>query len=247
MGRRGGPREPAAGRPLIGSVRRLVLACVLVLLTACATARPSVTGTGMSSPRPLPQRTAVAVPSAAASDTLPTPGRPYGADEVLAAMRNSRHPGGVPDSIETLDVTEQVAAELWTFDGEPWQTLSASGSCGAETCSLDVAGTPASGGGEDLYQFIVDPGAGSVELVASDLHGYPILLEAPLDAIVRAGVDGDLISGLQLVSVRWLPPPDAGQFVLSYRSGGEEGAPSVDVVVDFPGRRVVEVRDPTRS
>jgi len=35
-----------------------------------------------------------------------------------------------------------------------------------------------------------------------------------------------------LTNVRWLPPPDETQFVISYRSGGEEGSCSADITVD---------------
>jgi hypothetical protein len=176
-----------------------------------------------------------------ASEPGSAPGRPYEAAEVLAAMRDSRRPGGVPDQLETDAIAAAVAERLWTWDGEPWDGLSIGGACGPEGCSLDVAGSPGGGAGTDLYSFSIDPAAGDVEMTASDLHGYPPALESELDAIARAALAADQLRGLRLSGGRWLPPPDEGRYWLAYRSGGEEGAPGVDVLLDHVSRRVIEV------
>jgi hypothetical protein len=49
---------------------------------------------------------------------------------------------------------------------------------------------------------------------------------------------------MALVGARWLPPPEAGQYWLSYRSGGEEGSPGLDVLLDAVHGVVIESRQP---
>jgi hypothetical protein len=160
-------------------------------------------------------------------------------------MASSRRPGGIPRQLQTTPIAVAIAAQVWTYDGTPWPAITTGGSCGPQSCTLDVSGIPDRGAGEDLYTFAITPADASVELLVADLHGYPKDLDAELDAIARAGVDPGRLAGLDLVGARWLPPPRDGQFVLSYRSGGEEGSPALDVTVDLGARRVLEVARPT--
>ncbi|HEX7197446.1 MAG TPA: hypothetical protein VF364_11515, partial [Candidatus Limnocylindria bacterium] len=63
------------------------------------------------------------MPSATASPKafdLPEAGRPFDAEAILAAMRDSRRPGGVPDEMQTDAIAAAVADAIWTIDGEPW-------------------------------------------------------------------------------------------------------------------------------
>lgn len=156
-------------------------------------------------------------------------------------MRDSRRPGGVPDAVQTVSIADQMAAALWTYDGAPWPTVAISGSCGPDTCTIDVSGTPDGAAGEDLYTFSVTPADETVELLVADLHGYPSDLDGEFDAIARGGVAAERLAGLGLVGARWLPPPDDGRFVASYRSGGEEGSAALDVTLDLATRDVVAV------
>jgi len=185
-----------------------------------------------------------AVRESAAVEASPAsvPGRPYDADAVLTAMRQSRRPGGVPDVLETEPIAAAIADELWTWSGEPWTSLTVGGACGPERCSIDVAGAPAEAVGDDLYQLSVSLADGAVTVVGTELRGYPPDLEARLDAIARAGAGGDQLEGLALQRARWLPPPDDGRFVLAYRSGGEEGSPAADVTVDLEAGTVIGMR-----
>jgi hypothetical protein len=209
----------------------------VVLLAACGGPVPSAA--------PLASVDASrAAPSGApsgATGSLATPGTPYAADDVLAAMRDSRRPGGVPDELETDALAEEVAAALWTWNGEPWTSWSIAGSCGPESCTLDVAGSPADGAGTDLYSFDVSRDAGAVSLAGTDLHGYPPDLEARLDAAARQSLAAASLEGLSLVSVRWLPPPETDRYWLVYRSGGEEGAPRLDALLDLATGEIIEV------
>lgn len=156
-------------------------------------------------------------------------------------MRASRRPGGVPDELQTEPIAAAVAAQLWTWDGEPWTGMSIGAACGPERCSLDVAGTPPGAAGEDLYQLEVRLADATALVLGSELRGYPAALDQQLDAIARAGA-GERLRGLVLQTARWLPPPDAGRYVVAYRSGGEEGSRAVDVTVDLGTGTVVEVR-----
>jgi hypothetical protein len=212
-----------------------------LLLVACGTdARPS----GSFSSLEPSTRPSASAPSAEPSvgGTLASPDRPYVADDLLAAMRDSRRPGGVPDELETDTVAGAVAEMLWTWDGAPWEILAVSGACGPETCSLDVAGATA-GGGTDLYSFGVDAASGAVELLGTDLHGHPPALDAELDAAARAALDAEDLDGLALVGARWLPPPETDRYWLAYRSGGEVGAPGLEVLIDLASGEVLRAEE----
>jgi hypothetical protein len=153
-------------------------------------------------------------------------------------MRESRRPGGVPDQLETDTIARAVAEAIWTFDGGPWQETVVGGSCGRETCTLEVAGMPDGALGEDVYAFNVDVDTGAVEPVSADLHGIPADLVVELDDMTQRLLD-DPSSVVELTSAAWLPPPDDGTFVLAYRSGGEEGSCMVNVTLDAAAERVV--------
>jgi hypothetical protein len=169
-------------------------------------------------------------------------GQPYDAATVLAAMRDSTRPGGVPDELQTDAVAAAVADQIWTWNGQPWQTLSVGGGCGPAECDLDVAGSADAAAGADLYTFTVEVAGGVVTLQSTDLHGYPAALDAELDAMARAAA-GDEVGDLAFVSARWLPPPDQGRFWLAYRTGGEEGAPGLDLLLDSTTGTIVERRE----
>ena len=188
---------------------------------------------GCSSPAPSasPSASAAASEAAPSSSVAPSPGRPFDAEAILLAMRESRRPGGVPDELETDEIAAAVTEQIWTFDGEPWPEIAIGGSCGPETCTLEVGGIPAGALGEDLYTFDVAPATSAVELVSADLRGFPQSLLATLDEMARADLD-DPPPDLALVSASWLPPPDDGRFVLAYRSGGEEGSCQLNVTLD---------------
>jgi hypothetical protein len=201
----------------------------LALLVPLATLLASCADIGPSPSQPIQ-------PSAPAEVTridLPEPGQPFDAAAILAAMRDSRRPGGVPDELETDAIASALAEAIWTLDGEPWRTLSAGGSCGPQTCTLEIAGADADVQAEDLWIFEVTPASGTVDLVSAELRSVPPEMVARLDELTRSlfpPIDGD---DLDLTSARWLPPPDETQFVLSYRSGDEERSScGVDVTVD---------------
>lgn len=204
-------------------------AAILAVLAGCGGPAPTVTVSPSADPsRPPPSTVATA-----SSGTFATPGTPYIAADLLAAMRDSRRPGGVPDELETDAVAGAIAERLWTWDGQPWATWTVAGSCGPASCSLDVAGDAPDGAGTDLYTFSIERSTGVVDVAGTDLHGYPPGLEARLDAIARGALDAADLEGLTLVGARWLPPPETDRYWLAYRSGGEEGAPRLDVVVDL--------------
>jgi hypothetical protein len=199
--------------------RILAIGALLALLSACADAVPS--------------RSEASAGESVAVIPLPAPGQPFSADTLLAAMRDSRRPGGVSDEIATGAVAANLADAIWTIDGQPWTTISAGGSCGPQTCTLEFAGAAAGAVGEDLWVFEVTPDSGQVEVVSAELRSLPADLLARLDAATRASLASDELEGLALTNLRWLPPPDETQFVLSYRSGGEEGGPcGMDVTLD---------------
>jgi hypothetical protein len=88
--------------------------------------------------------------------------------------------------------------------------------------------------------FDVEPGTGAVRVASAELRSLPAGLAADLDVLVRSLVEPDALEGLFVTSARWLPPPAASQFTLSYRSGGEEGGScGTDITVDAPVPEIV--------
>ena len=214
----------------------------MVLLTACSGPLPSSPGasaptTASTIATPQPE------PSASSADgvALPVAGRPWDATTLLAAMRASTRPGGVPDELETAALAGAISSSIWTVDGTPWDSVSVGGFCGVSTCTLDVAGSRDDRTGEDLWTLEIARASGAVEVLVADVRSLPPGLVADLDRLVRALVtelDGD---GLVLTNARWLPPPSTGgTFVLSYRSGGEEGSCAREITVNASDGEVVE-------
>lgn len=207
----------------------LALVGLVALLTGCAD-NPSPTASASDAPPTAAASPATAPPSA--GGPLPEPARPFDAATLLAAMRDSRRPDGVPDELETDRVASALAESIWTLDGEPWTAISAGGSCGPDTCTLEISGAGQGAQGDDLWVFGVTPATGAVQLESAELRSLPPDLVARLDQQARSLVPPAVLDGLILTNVRWLAPPDDGQFVVSYRSGGEEGSCGADVTVD---------------
>lgn len=178
------------------------------------------------------------------SPPRPVTARPYDAAAVLDAMAASRRPGGVPDELETPGVAAVLASAVWTFDGRPYPSLVIGGSCGPSSCTLEVSGQPAGAAGSDLYVFAVSRPANAVSRTTNDLHGYPSGLDAAIESVARAGVPAAEIGQLAYATASWQVPPRNGWFVAAFRSGGEEGSPGLDVLVDLPARRVMGIAPP---
>lgn len=221
----------------------LALAALLVASTAACAAEASLptspTPTTTTSPTatasPLVTPTPTPTPSEAPGPIgieLPAVGTPFDAATIVTAMRESRRPGGVPDELETDAIAGAVAATISTFDGLPWTTMAASGSCGPDSCTLELAGTRPDGHGDDLWIFDVRPADGTVAVTTAELRGLPNQLLPELDGLARSLLPAATLDGLLLTSARWLPPPDGGQFVLSYRGDGEEGSCILDLTLD---------------
>jgi hypothetical protein len=204
-------------------------------LAACATPTPSDGPTGSEGAASQSESGQLASGAPAA-----TPGHPYDADELLTAMRGSTRPGGVPDQLETDAIAAALAEQIWTWDGEPWAIISVGAACGESQCSVDVAGSKEGVAGADLYTFNVSVGDGTVDLVTTDLRAYPAALDASLDRVARAAGAAEL-GALSYAGAQWLPPPDEDRYRLAYRSGGEEGAPGVDLLLDLATGEVLEL------
>lgn len=195
--------------------------------TAVLSSSPSATVEPTASPSPIPSPSPEPTPAV----TVDAPDRPYDAATILDAMRDSRRPDGVPAQLQTLEVAGALADRIWTIGGEPWEAIAIGASCGFDSCLVEIAGTPRGAAGEDLYVFDVDVASGSYDLVDATLLGLGPDTVTALDRFARERTSVEL-DGFALASARWLPPPDDGQFVLAYRSGGEEGSPRVDLLVD---------------
>lgn len=219
---------------------RVLAAVAMLILAACAAPLPTPSATPAvsvppSSPSPTP------APSTFAPLALPDPGRPYDADDLLDAMRDSRRPGGVPAELQDPQIAAELADQLWTFDGQPWDAIAAGGSCGPATCSLEVSGGPAAGDREDAWVFSIDRASGAVEVVTADLRAVPDETAAILDRWARVLDEDGLLDGLLTTGANWLPPPAEDRFRLAYRSGDEEGSCAVDVELDAAAGRIVEL------
>ena len=151
----------------------------------------------------------------------------------MTAMRDSRRPGGVPDQLETEQIAAAVAAAVVTFDGLPWTTMAASGSCGTDSCTLELAGTRPDSLGDDVWIFDVRPADGTVAVTigraarrcrtsccrhSTSWPGRSSRLRAWRASCSRAPGGS--------------PRRTAEQFALSYRGDGEEGSCGLDVTLD---------------
>ena len=208
---------------------RLLAAVAALALAGCGAAPPPTSSPGPPDPSP------------SAPIALPDPGRPYDANDLLEAMRDSRRPGGVPTKLQDAGIAAELAERLWTFDGQPWQAIAAGGSCGPSTCALELSGGTGAADGEDVWVFAIDPASGAVEITSAALHAIPDATAASLDRWARALDEGGLLDGLLFTAVRWLPPPAEDRFQLAYRSGDEEGSCSVDLELDVAAGRIIEV------
>lgn len=186
---------------------------ILLLLAAC---------TAPSTPTPSP--------SPEPSSALPEPGQPFDGATILAAMADSPRPDGVPDELQTDAIAAAVAEAIWTFDGDGWDRPIVSGVCGT-TCTLEVSGSRAGAEGDDVWIFSVDPSSGSVEVASAELRALPRDVVGQVDRLARR-LGTSLTDDMLLTTVAWQPPPDGDRFRLSYRSGGEEGSCSVEMIVD---------------
>ncbi len=219
---------------------RLVAALAGGLLAACSAATPLPTASPSGSSAPTADSSPPATTTPEPSQQLsPSPGKPFDASEVLAAMRDSRRPGGVPDELETDAIAAAVADKLWTFDGAPWTTIVAGGSCGPETCTLEMSGAPPDAVAEDLWVFEVTLATRQVAVGSTNLRGIDAQTLQLADEIVRTSAENPGTETL-LGSARWLPPPDDHLLVLSYRTGAETGTCGLDVTVDRQTESVVD-------
>lgn len=232
----------------------LGMAALLVAATAACTAEapvptnppptpmtsPTVTASPLASPTPTPSE----APGPSGIE-LPTAGAPFDAATIMTVMRDSRRPGGVPDQLETEPIAAAVAAAVVTFDGLPWTTMAASGSCGTDSCTLEFAGTRPDRHGDDVWIFDVRPADGTVVVTTAELRGLPNELLPALDGLARSLLPAAPLDGLLLTSVRWLPPPDGEQFAISYRGDGEEGSCGLDLTLDVVTPGIVGDVSPT--
>lgn len=232
----------------------LATAALLVAATAACTAGPPAPTNPAPTPTTSPSVTAspLATPTSTPSEApgpsgieLPTAGTPFDAATIMTAMRDSRRPGGVPDQLETEQIAAAVAAAVVTFDGLPWTTMAASGSCGADSCTLELAGTRPDSQGDDVWIFDVRPADGAVAVTTAELRGLPNALLPALDALARSLLPAAPLDGLLLASARWLPSPANGQFVLAYRGDGEEGSCGLDFTLDAVAPGIVGDVSPT--
>ena len=209
-----------------------------------------------TSPTPTPNSSTTATASLTATPTpsqAPGPsgigllaaGTPFDAATILSAMRESRRPGGVPDQIETDAIAAALAASIWTFEGLPWTTLAASGSCAPASCTLELAGARPDSHGDDVWTFDVWPADGTVAVTMAELRSLPNHLLPALDGLARSLLPAATLDGLLLTSARWLPPPAGGQFVLAYRGDGEEGSCVLDITLDALAPAIVGDASPT--
>ena len=226
---------------------RVGLGVIVVLCVACTAVEPpeSPTEPATTAPQPSELTPSPSPSSAPPSEPavvgieIPALGHPFDAASLLAAMRDSRRPGGVPDQIETDAIAADVAGAIWTYGGQPWSTQSVGGSCGPTTCTLEVAGAGPDTQGDDVWVFAVTPATGEVRLVTAELGSVPPETVMALDELARALDEGGSLRSMRLASASWLPPPDEGQFDLSYRSGGEEGSCGIDLRLDALDAEVV--------
>ncbi len=155
----------------------------------------------------------------------------------------------VPPELRQLDIAQQLADLVWTYDGQPYASLALEGRCGSTLCDIELQGVPAfapeEDGHVDLYLFRVERSTGTVAPIRDDnvqlTSGYPPELDIEIDRVVRAGVNPEVMTGLELRNAVWMQPPNFGQFIVSYDSGNEEGSRAIQVVLDLETGEIISV------
>lgn len=212
----------------------LAISGMAVALVACAGPPPPSGGPSVSS-------AASVIGDPGNPISLRPPGKPFDANDILEAMRDSRRPGGVAPELQTEAIATAVADTIWTLQGDRWDSIATSGACDPNACTLEVAGSAAGDAGEDVWLLAVDPATAEVEVVDANLHAIPRVTADAVDLVARGADGGAALDDLLLTSVRWLPPPDDGTFALAYRSGDEEESCSIDVRLDLDSGELTEV------
>lgn len=221
----------------------------MTVLAACAPAvsphpsldRPSSTATSTPGSSPAATTSVAPDPSGPAGLSLPDPGRPFDAEAIRAILEASRRPDGVPSEALASGVLAALADAIWTIDGRPWQTADAGGTCGPQTCQLEIAGTRDGAAGDDLWVVEIDRTSATARVTTAVLQAIPDDLETDLDRLARDLVPAGALDGAVPTGVRWLPPPDGGTFILSYRTAGSAGGCGLDVTLDAVAPEVVDV------
>lgn len=221
-----------------------------VVLAACGGPLPSPSmhaSPSTAAPPSARAATAAATASPAASEPaiagieLPAAGRPWDAISLLDAMRTSTRPGGVPDVVESASWADALARSIWTVDGAAWDAAAIGGFCGPSSCTLDIAGSHDGRAGEDLWTLELDLASGAIRVLVADVRSLPGELVEALDRLARELAEPTTLDAMTLANARWLPPPAPdGRFVLSYRSGGEEGSCAREITVDAVRPEVIE-------
>ena len=106
------------------------------------------------------------------------PGRPYDAAAVLAAMRDSRRPGGVADSSADRADCGRRGRPAVDLGRIGLDRLAMGGGCGADACRLEVTGSAEDPPGATPTPSRSSRPAARSQLTTADLHGYPATLEA---------------------------------------------------------------------
>lgn len=206
-----------------------------MLAAACASPAPS-------EPADHSTHAGTSAPPSASADGSAEPGQPYTGAEILDAMSRSPRPDGVPDEVETEAIAAAIADSIWTFDGEPWDTIVIGGTCAADSCLVEVAGSRAAADADDVWVFTVEPADEAVAVESTDLGAIPAPTVADLDRLARSLIDGAALEGMIQTATTWEPPPDSGHYTLSYRSGGEEGSCGAEIVIDAARGELVDER-----
>jgi hypothetical protein len=174
---------------------------------------------------------------------LPTPGRPYTADAMLAVLEAAPAPM-IPRELRRAELAAALAEQIWTIDGRRHEAIEVFVTCEA-SCRLSVlAGPPDRFAARDLYDFTVDRETLDVALQSSELWA-PTGLAAQLDAMAQAAAPEQL-EGLFYERAAWLPPPEFGRFVLEYQKFvADGGTQTVHVLLDTRLGQVIRIDDPT--
>lgn len=213
---------------------------VLVMVAAGCSLIDSTPSSTIKSPYTQPPPTPTISPIATVADSKP--GQPYVSTGVDEAFANS--PAGFPAALRTEQIASAVADAIWTFDGRPYRDMFVDGSCddGGRRCDLTITGLPVYApdrDASDTWFWSVNTGSGLLTSTGTDLRGLPADLVAEADALARRLDNGGQIGDRDLLGATWLPPE--GHVALRYGHGLEEGDPTITMVVDPAGDRVVSV------
>jgi hypothetical protein len=172
---------------------------------------------------------------------LPDPGTPYTGAELLNLLNFTPVP--LPPPMTSLAAMELIAHEIWTWDGARYDDLSLSGSCGQDTCTVEIGGGRSGARGSDVHGVVVAVPDLVTRSAGHSLSAYPAALDPKLEDLARQLVAPQLLRRMTYRGAQWHLRPEPDQYTLTFAVDDTEGSPGKRVTLDLLRRMLISIED----